>query len=257
MPPRLSPGNNRIGAGPPGALGRSFGVSLPIGVLLHAAVAALLLYPAFAFRAAELPPVESYRVQLFAPPAAALRLGDPAAAPDPEERAPAARPQPRSQPVLRLASADLSRILAGADPPTSFGAEQGIPEGVWDGLEFGTRAGVVGGIPGGVQGGQIGGLRVEADPILPPPDEPPMALSMPNPRFPAAALREGVRGRVVLRALITERGTVQVLRILRSVPGLDAEAIRVVESEWRFRAARRNGRPTPSLSDLVVRFTLR
>lgn len=233
-----------------------FGISLPLGVMLHGALLLALLYPSFEVPSDQLPAFKAYRVHLFAPPAAALRLGDPTAEPEREHstwtvRETAARLAPL------FARTDLVEVLEAIEISSSFGSEHGIPDGFWEGLEFEEPAGVVGGVPGGVQGGQIGGLREAADPVLPPPDEPPMALSMPRPRFPKQALRDGIRGRVVLRALITERGTVEVLRILRSVPGLDAEAIRVVESEWRFRPARRNGRPVASLSNLVVRFSLR
>lgn len=234
-----------------------FGISLPLGLMVHAALVAVLLHSPFRWRPDLLPEVESHRIQLFAPPAAALRQGDPAARPDPEDLARTAPETSRRLLAPLLADADLLQMLDRVEIASVFGAEHGLPDGMWDGLEFGKPEGVVGGIPGGVRGGQIGGLREEADPVLPPPDEPPTAISMPRPRFPEAALRDGVRGRVVLRALITQRGTVEVLRVLRSVPGLDDEAIRVVENEWRFRPAHRNGRPVPSLSDLVVRFALR
>jgi outer membrane biosynthesis protein TonB len=56
--------------------------------------------------------------------------------------------------------------------------------------------------------------------------------------------------------VIDERGSVRVLKVLRSVPELDEEAIRVVESSWRFHPATRNGRPVAALSDLIVRFSL-
>ena len=233
-----------------------FGISLPLGVTLHGALLVALLQPSFEVRSDQLPAFDAYRVHLFAPPAAALRLGDPTAPPEPEHAAATVRDTAaRLAPLFQRS--DPVEVLEAIEIPSSFGSERGIPDGFWDGLEFGEPAGVVGGVPGGVQGGQIGGLREAADPVLPPPDEPPAALSMPRPRFPRQALRDGVRGRVILRALITERGTVEVLRILRSVPGLDTEAIRVVESEWRFRPARRNGRPVASLSNLVVRFSLR
>ncbi len=234
-----------------------FGLSLPLGLSLHGALLALLLYPSFSLRNGDLPAFEAYQVRLFAPPPAALRRGDPTARPDPEDRAERTGDTTRTHLATPPARAELVQVLEAAEVPSTFGAEHGIPEGLWDGMEFGQREGVIGGIPGGVPGGQIGGLRKDADPVLPPPDEPPTALAMPHPRFPREALRNGVRGRVVLRALITERGRVEVLRILRSVPELDSEAIRVVESEWRFRPAQRNGRPVASLSDLVVRFTLR
>ena len=43
---------------------------------------------------------------------------------------------------------------------------------------------------------------------------------------------------------------------LRSIPELDAEAVRVVEEEWLFRPAMKNGRPVASLAELVVTFNL-
>lgn len=238
----------------------SFGLraSLPLGVLFHLGALGLILRSSLSFDPADLPPPAFHRVQLLAPPAAAVRLGNPEIAPNPEDLHQADASPPREE-RLRTAPAVVLEMLDGIETGAgSFGAEEGIPEGLWDGLAFGRAEGVRGGIPGGVPGGEIGGLPGEqADPRVLPPDEPPAAIAMPRPRFPSEALRNGVRGRVVLRALITERGTVEVIRILRSVPGLDFEAVRVVESEWRFRPARRNGRPVPSLSDLVVRFTLR
>lgn len=224
------------------------GASLPLGVLVHLAAIALLVQSSRAFRADRLPSYGgAHRVRLFAPPAAALPAGDESAPPRPEDRAPRRPVAPRFVP---------SAVAPPPEPPAP-GAAAGIPEGLLDGLALGEAAGVIGGVPGGAPGGEIGGLPERADPRLPPPDEPPRALAMPPPRFPEAALRDGVRGRVVLRALITERGEVEVLRVLRSIPALDAEAIRVVEAEWRFRPAQRNGRPIAALSDLVVRFALR
>ena len=257
MPAGLPRRTTRIGLGIPHARSRGLGISLPLGVSLHGALLMLLLYPSFTLRTGQLPSFEAYRVQLFAPPPAALREGNPLAERNPEEVAAAADETAARRLAPLFTRTDVVEVLDAAEIASTFGAERGIPEGFWDGLAFGKPEGVVGGVPGGVPGGQIGGLRQAVDPVLPPPDEPPAALSMPRPRFPKQALRDGIRGSVVLRALITERGTVEVVRILRSVPGLDAEAIRVVEAEWRFRPARRNGRPVASLSDLVVRFSLR
>ena len=257
MPSGFRAEKARVRLGMPNTPSPGFGISIPLGVLLHGALLAGLLHSSVTLRPDRLPALDSTRIRLFAPPAAALREGNPEAQPDPEDRARTARETlvRRATPVF--APTDLPRLMEQIQLPAAFGAEHGIPEGMFDGFEFGKPEGVVGGLPDGVPGGQIGGLPEKADPVLPPPDEPPAAISMPRPRFPRKALREGLRGRVVLRALITERGAVEVLRVLRSIPGLDEEAIRVVESEWRFRPARRNGRPVASLSDLAVRFTLR
>ncbi len=237
--------------------------AIPLGAAAHLCGGLFLLHQAARFRADRLPAPAPHRVQLASLAPAASLLGnslDPARSPEPAPTGAAAPPirrpsDPAPPAVLALLDelpittsfgdgASGADLLPGASPFPGSGTP-GRPEGVR------------GGLPGGLPGGSIHGLRDRGDPVLPPPDEPPAPIAMPRPRFPEAALREGVRGRVVLRALITARGTVEVLRILRSVPALDREAIRVVESEWRFRPARRNGRPTPALSDLAVRFTLR
>ncbi len=79
---------------------------------------------------------------------------------------------------------------------------------------------------------------------------------MPQPAYTRQAIRDNVTGTVVLRVVIDERGSVKVLKVIRSVPELDQEAIQVVESSWLFRPATKNGRPISALSDLVVRFSL-
>lgn len=235
--------------------------AIPLGAAAHLCGGLVFLHQAARFRADRLPAPAPHRVQLASLAPAASLLGDsldPARSPEPSPPGAAAPPirRPPTPAVLALldelppTTSSFGDGAAGAAtlPSLSPFPASGAP---------GRPEGVLGGLPGGVPGGSVHGLRDRGDPVLPPPDEPPAPLAMPRPRFPEAALREGVRGRVVLRALITARGTVEVLRILRSVPALDREAIRVVESEWRFRPARRNGRPTPALSDLAVRFTLR
>ncbi len=236
-------------------------VSLPVVLVLHGAAVLGLLHASASLDRAGIPtgPEAAHTVRFFAPPAAALPVGEPDAPRRPETAAaPRRRPQVFLPPPEPVPTAALQAAAeAAADAGASFGAPDGLPEGLFDGLPFGRAEGVVGGLAGGVAGGRIGASRAEADPVLPPPDTPPTPISMPSPQFPRAALRDGIRGRVVLRALITERGAVEVLRVIRSVPGLDEEAVRVVESGWRFRPAQRNGRPVAALSDLTVRFSLR
>ncbi len=226
--------------------------ALPIGVGLHLAVGLALTLEAARFRSAQLPPFAPLAIRLAPPPAEGLRSGDPAslATDDGAERS-AARRAPDRSALLAM----LDRIPP--PEPAPFGFENGLPEGSLTGFPDGLPEGVLGGLPGGVPGGIIGAPGGAADPTVPPPDRPPVPLLTPRPRFPEEAVRNGVRGRVVLRALITERGTVEVLRVLRSVPELDQAATRLVEAEWRFRPAERNGRPVAALSDLVIRFNLR
>ncbi len=233
--------------------------AIPVGIGLHLGFGLVLVHDAARFRPADLPGFASIATRLVAPPAEGLRRGNSTSITPEDSSEEPALPERRRTTVSAPGRHSVLAMLdrAPLSPLDVFGFEEGIPQGTLTGFPDGLPEGVRGGLPGGVPGGRIGAPRGEGDPILPPPDEPPVALLTPGPRFPEEAVRSGVRGRVVLRALITERGSVEVLRVLRSVPELDREATRLVESEWRFRPAQRNGRPVAALSDLVVRFTLR
>jgi protein TonB len=133
--------------------------------------------------------------------------------------------------------------------------EVGFVDGSEDGLAGGIPGGAVGGVPGGIVGGVVGGTGDQL-PRFPMPDVGPSPIRMPQPTYTRQAIRDNVTGTVVLRAVIDERGSVRVLKVLRSIPELDQEAIRVVEASWLFNPATKNGRPISALSDLVVRFSL-
>jgi protein TonB len=155
---------------------------------------------------------------------------------------------------LRLPSLQFpDEILAPAFELT--GTDYGFLDGSADGLPSGIPGGVLGGVPGGLVGGVVGGTGDDL-PRLPAPDVGPSPIRMPQPSYTRQAIRDNVTGAVVLRVVIDVRGGVRVLKVLRSIPELDAEAIRVVESSWRFQPATKNGRPVAALSDLIVRFSL-
>jgi periplasmic protein TonB len=155
-----------------------------------------------------------------------------------------APPVPSIPPEMLSASFDVPR-----------GVANGFDDGDPDGMPGGSPGGVLGGVPGGIVGGEVGGSG-SALPRFPKPDIGPSPIRMPQPSYTRDAIRDKVEGAVVLRVIIDEQGKVEVLKVLRSVPELDEEAIRVVESRWRFQPATKNGRPVPTLSDLVVRFHL-
>jgi protein TonB len=146
-------------------------------------------------------------------------------------------------------------LLSAPAIDLSHGFEGGYDDGGLDGMPSGLPGGILGGVPGGVVGGAVGGTG-RALPQFPRPDVGPRPIEMPQPGYTEEAIRNNVTGSVVLRVVIDERGTVSVLEVLRSVPELDAEAIRVVESQWRFQPATRAGRPVATLSELRVRFQL-
>jgi protein TonB len=118
--------------------------------------------------------------------------------------------------------------------------------------------------------GVPGGFGVStAPPLPPPPVEPssnapfrvggtvrePKKISDVRPVYPAIAQAAKVEGMVILEAVINERGTVERVRVLRSVPLLDAAAVEAVRN-WRYTPTLLNGTPVSVLMTITLHFTL-
>ena len=232
-----------------------YGLSAPLGLAVHGfALAGIAVMSLFSVPDHLTPNALSTTVLQFAPPPPpSLRRGvshEPTqAAPrpvDPDARTFVPSPTFVIPDEMLIATLPMSDVL--------IGVENGFDDGD-NGMAGGVPGGVMGGVPGGLVGGVIGGTGTEL-PEFPTPDVGPRPLSMPPASYTEEAIRHNVRGAVKLRVVIDEQGKVRVLEVLRSIPELDDEAIRTVESSWRFEPAMKNGRPIPCLSDLVVRFNL-
>jgi len=170
------------------------------------------------------------------------------------------RPSRRTAPgrTAATASAPVSPDAAPTVAPTGVIPETGpagiaAPDGPIVGVENGARSGVE-------------GLGI-VEPALPPPPPPvkPMRLHQgmkaPSkivdvaPAYPAIAQRARVEGVVILEAVIDAQGRVASVRVLRSIPLLDAAAIDAVQ-QWRFTPAFLNAEPVPVVMTVTVNFTL-
>jgi len=85
---------------------------------------------------------------------------------------------------------------------------------------------------------------------------PPQKVSDAAPEYPPIARAAGVEGIVILEAVIAEDGAVQNVRVLRSIPLLDAAAMAAVR-QWRFTPTLLNGQPVPIVMTVTVAFKLR
>ena len=79
----------------------------------------------------------------------------------------------------------------------------------------------------------------------------PKKISDVRPVYPAIAQAAKVEGMVILEAVINERGVVERLKVLRSVPLLDAAAIEAVQ-KWRYTPTLLNGTPVSVLMTITV-----
>jgi TonB family protein len=76
-----------------------------------------------------------------------------------------------------------------------------------------------------------------------------------QPIYPEEARAAGIQGVVILEALLSERGHVSSVRVLRSIPGLDQAAIDAVQ-QWEYTPTLLNGVPVPIILTTTVQFTL-
>lgn len=75
------------------------------------------------------------------------------------------------------------------------------------------------------------------------------------PAYPPIALSARVSGVVILEATIAEDGSVRDVRVLRSIPLLDAAALDAVR-QWRFTPSLLNGVPVPVVMTVTVAFNV-
>ena len=147
------------------------------------------------------------------------------------------------------------KLLTIGDPdgvpgPPSPGRGTGYGIGDGDGHGVGDSDGP--GAGPGENGGCCGGpLRVGGGVTAP------VLVTEVLPEYSEEARKARFQGTVVLNTVVHEDGSVQVIKVLRGIGfGLDQNAIAAV-LQWRFKPARRNGKPVASYLNVEVSFNLR
>ncbi len=131
-----------------------------------------------------------------------------------------------------------------AGPGVGGGIGRGQGRGVGEGSGPGVGEGQGGGFGGGVF--RIGGGV-----------SPPTILFKVDPQYSEEARKARYQGTVVLEAIVRSDGTVDILRVVRSLGfGLDENAIQALK-QWKFRPGMRNGQPVDVALNIEVNFNLR
>jgi len=219
--------------------------TVPLTITLHGlALVAVLVLPLLGD---EMLPPEAGPRAFFVNPTYA-----PAPPPPPPPPA-ASRPKPTPQ-------------VTPTEVTNAFTAPTEVPEILPDssmldlGIEGGVAGGVEGGVPGGVLGGVVGGL----DTAPPPPPQPirvggvvsePKKIKHVPPVYPDYAQKAKIQGVVILECMISPKGQVEDVRILRGIPVLDQAAVDAVR-QWVYMPTLVNGVPTPVLMTVTVNFRL-
>ena len=76
-----------------------------------------------------------------------------------------------------------------------------------------------------------------------------------RPAYPSAARQARIQGTVILEAILDRDGRIDRLKVVRSVPLLDAAALEAVR-QWRYTPTVLNGQPVAVLMTITIHFTL-
>ena len=127
---------------------------------------------------------------------------------------------------------------------------------------------VEGGVPGGIEGGIVTSLAPPPPPPPPPPPAPkepvrvggnvqaPALVKRVEPTYPDLALVAKITGLVILEATVSTDGTVESVRVLRSVKFLDQAAVDAVK-QWRYSPLVLNGVATPFILSVSLNFSVK
>jgi protein TonB len=221
---------------------------------LHAAgLVAVIVVPVFL--AEELPsPAAGVGKVFFVPTAMAPPLPPPpparrAAEPAPRKDVAPARPVSFSAPVAARAEIKPEDVIDPAPPlAPAMHVDEGVP----------------GGIDEGVPGGIVGGVLQPASDTEPLPRtharagvdvKEPRKVKNVAPVYPELAARGKVEGVVLLEVSIRPDGRVDDVRVLRSIPLLDAAAVQAAR-QWIFTPTLLGGVPVSVTMTVSVRFNL-
>ena len=98
---------------------------------------------------------------------------------------------------------------------------------------------------------------VEVMPQFPGGQDSLMSFLMHTVKYPKEAMEKGVQGRVVVQFVIEKDGQVSSPEVLKSVPALDKEALRVVQSMPKWAPGKQRGKEVRVKFTLPVTFRLK
>lgn len=222
--------------------------ALPAAALIHVVALALLVTIPL-LRVGRLPNVDL---------AAVILVPAPPATPLPPPKARAGNPGSRIGKKPAAAAVGGWRVAPVAIPDGIV--EEGLgADGAEGGIEGGVDYGAGGGIPANLVGDVLYRLVGEpAEPVVRAMGDikPPRLVRRVEPLYPEIARQARVEGVVILEATTDVYGRVTAVRVLRSLPLLDAAAVEAVR-QWVYEPLVVNGRPRGVTFTVTVRFVLK
>ena len=154
--------------------------------------------------------------------------------------------------AYQLTNMDLALLGAVEGVPGPPSAGPGVGGGIGTGRGRGVGEGRGAGVGEGEGGGFGGGVFRIGGGVTPP-----TILFKVDPKYSEEARKARYQGTVVLEAIVRKDGTVDILRVVRSLGfGLDENAVQALK-KWKFRPGMRNGLPVDVALNIEVNFNLR
>jgi TonB family protein len=85
--------------------------------------------------------------------------------------------------------------------------------------------------------------------------KPPIKIKDVAPIYPGAAKLANTQGTVIMDLTVGPDGKVSAVKVLRSVPALEAAAVDAAK-QWQYQPTLINGTPTPVITTVAVNFSL-
>ena len=229
----------------PAPVGGARRLTVTTSIVIH--VAAVLLLVLLPLIGGVSMPAAMERIDAFIAPSV-IETPPLPAAPPPSSAQPVNAPNPNAAPTT--APDSITPEVTVAPIPAGIATAPG-------GLPYVPGSGVPGGLPGL---STPPAARVEPKPAEPVRVggviTPPKRVSYVTPTYPKIAESARVEGTVILEAIINEAGVVTNLKVLKSIPLLDAAAKEAV-AQWRYSPTTLNGLKVPVIMTVTVTFTLK
>jgi TonB family protein len=137
------------------------------------------------------------------------------------------------------------------------GSSAGDPNDSGEGESYGLPGGLPGGFGNSENGFGIGVPSNDSVIELSPEVTEPVLIRRVEPEYPRLARISHIKGYVILRAIITKEGDVQIASVVRSDhPLLEKASVEAVK-QWKYRPASFNSRPVAVYFQITVSFQLK
>lgn len=126
-----------------------------------------------------------------------------------------------------------------------------------DNIDLGEVEGPPGGGGGGPLTGEGGGSGGNGVYRIGGGITPPVLVHKEDPKYTDAAIKNRITGVVLLYGIVRKNGRVDSLKVIKGLGyGLDEEAIKTVQTKWKFKPALKDGKPVDCYITIEVDFTI-